>query len=445
MKVLIVDTDNVGLSFAWRCVQAGHDVRWFVKPKPCNSPETGEGFKGVKRVDNWVGSASWADLVFVTSNDDYLEKLDFFKRKGVPVYCPSVKSANLEISRKTGMQLMEKVGIECAPYKTFKTMKEAEAHVRKTEDRFVFKTLGDNEDKALTYVSKNPADLIGWMERIRRLKMEPKGEVMLQTFISGIEIGVSRWMGSKGWVGQYNESFEHKKLMSGNYGCNTGETGTVAGFVTKSKLGEETLGKLQEELLKLDHLGDTALGFIVDEKGQPWPTEWTARPGWPIFNMMLGSIKGDPAEWMLDAINGKDTTSFHEEVGTCIVATHGDFPHGNKPIEEVTGVPIYGVTKGNKKHLHPQGVKIEMHPDMENDKIVERPVWSTAGDYVMVVTGYGKDVKQSAERAYKTVKQLHVSNMMVRDDVGELLEKQLPELHKHGYATHFEYDKGKNG
>lgn len=440
MKVLIIDTDNVGLSFAWRCVQAGHTVRWFVKPKPCNHPDTGRGFKGVEKIQNWVGSIMWADLVFCTSNDDYLERLDFFKEKGAKVFAPSVKSANLEINRNAGMKLMEKAGIEVAPYQTFKSMKEAEKYVRKTEERYVFKTLGDNEDKALTYVSKNAADLVGWMQRIMQQKQEPKGEVMLQTFIKGTEFGVSRWLGKNGWVGQWNESFEHKKLMSGNFGCNTGEMGTVAAFTKDSKIGKETLGKLEEELIKLGHLGDTALGFIIDESGKPYPTEWTCRPGWPIFNMMLAATEGDPVQWMADALEGKDTTSFKEDIGTCLVVTHGDFPYGNKDRAEVSGVPIYGVTKGNKKYLHPQGVKIDVMVDMNDDKIVERPTWNTAGDYVMVVTGFGKDVKQSAERAYKTANQLHISNMILRDDVGEELENQLPELHKLGYATHFEYE-----
>ena len=440
MKVLIIDTDNVGLSFAWRCAIAGHTVRWFVKEKDANHPDTGRGFRGIEKIQNWVGSVMWADLVFCTSNDDYLPRLDAFKARGAKIFAPSVKSANLEVSREAGMRLMEKVGIETAPYKTFPNMKAAEAHVRKTEERYVFKTLGDNEDKSLTYVSKDPADLIEWMKRIRELKQEPKGPVMLQQFIKGIEFGVSRWLGQDGWVGQWNESFEHKKLMPSNYGPNTGEMGTIASFTKDSKIGEETLGKLELELMKLGHLGDTALGFIIAEDGKPYPTEWTCRPGWPIFNMMLAATEGDPVEWMANALKGKDTTSFKEDIGCCLVLAHGDFPYGNKPREEVTGVPIYGVTKNNKKYLHPQGVKIDIMTAMNDDKIVERPTWNTAGDYVMVITGFGKDVKQAAERAYKTADQLHVSNNVLRDDVGEAMEKQLPELHKLGYATHFNYD-----
>jgi phosphoribosylamine--glycine ligase len=333
------------------------------------------------------------------------------------------------------MKILEKHGIECAPYQTFKTMAEAEKHVRKTEERYVFKTLGDNEDKSLTYVSKSPADLIAWMKRTP----PPKGEVMLQTFIEGIEMGVSRFMGSKGWIGPYNESFEHKKLMSSNYGPNTGEMGTIAYFTPTSKLGNDTLGKLERALVEMNHRGDTALGFIIDEKGKPWPTEWTCRLGWPIANMMLGATKGDPVEWMRDAIRGKDTTSFSTDIGCCLVLAHADFPHGNADKKQTTGVPIYGITKGTMQHVHPQAVKVMELPDMKDGKVVERPMWATAGDYVAVVTGYGASVSQASKRAYGTVKKLHVANPIVRDDVGEGLEEQLPKLHALGYAEHCHY------
>ena len=440
MKLLIIDHDGVGLSFAWRAVAAGHAVKWFIEPKPHNNKMTGDGFKGIEKIDNWVPAAKWADLIIMTSNDKYLERLDFFRRQGYPVFGPTPASAKLEISRQDGMKLLEKAGIETAPYETFKSMEDAKKHVEKTEERFVFKTLGDNEDKALTYVSKSPADLICWMERIIGLGEQPKGEVMLQQFISGIEMGVSRFMGKKGFVGQWNESFEHKKMMSSNYGPNTGEMGTIAYFCQESKLGEETLAKLEDDLVRLGHTGDVALGFMIDDAGKPWPTEWTCRFGWPIANMMLSATAEDPIAWMKDALDGKDTTSFKEEIGCCLVLAHADFPHGEKTKREVSGVPIYGLTKGNKRYIHPQAVKIDVLPDMDGNKITRRPVWNTAGDYVAVVTGFGKDVEQCTDRAYKTMKQLHVSNMIVRDDVGEVLEEQLPKLHKLGYATHCEYE-----
>lgn len=439
MNVLIVDIDGLSLSFAWRCVQAGHQVRWFVKPGDEVNPDTGMGFRGIEKINNWVASIKWADLVLLTGNSEYVERLDAFKKRGVPVFAPSVASAKLEIDRKAGMEFMEKHGIEIAPYKVFKTMKEAEAHVKKTEERFVFKCMGDEEDKSLTYCSKGPADLINWMQRMRDLKREPKGDVMLQTFIEGTEIGVSRWMGSKGWVGQYNESFEFKKTLSGDFGQNCGEMGTIAAFTMDSKVGKETLEKLEEDLIKLGHLGDTAIGFMMDEKGKLWPTEFTMRWGWPMMQLMLGATQGDPCAWMLDAYHGKDTTTFKEEIGCILVVGHKGFPVSERKIEEVSNVPIYGVTKGNKKHLHPYGVGIKPMKDDDNGKLVDRPLWCTTESGVLSVTGFGNSVEQAAQRALKTANQLHISDMVLRDDVGERLEEQLPKLHKFGYAEHFNY------
>lgn len=441
MNVLIIDIDGLSLSFAWRCVQAGHQVRWFVKPGDEVNPDTGMGFRGIEKINNWVASIKWADLVLLTGNSEYVERLDAFKKRGVPVFAPSVASAKLEIDRKAGMEFMEKIGIEVAPYVTVKSIDEAIKTVKKTEERYVIKTLGDCEDKSLTYVSKSPADMVETLNRWKLEGINPKGDLMLQTFIKGIEVGVSRFMGRDGWVGQWNVSHEFKKMMSGDYGPNTGEQGTIAYFTKNEKLAEETLSKAEKGLMELGHIGDSAIGFIITEEGKYYPTEWTLRPGWPCAQLFLGATEGDPVEWMLDALNGKDTTSFKEDIGCILVMGHKGFPIQKNTIKEVSGYPIYGITRGNKKHIHPYGIQIKPMLDDQDGKIVERPMWNTSEGAVLSVTGFGKDVKQATERAYKTTGQLHVANMMLRDDVGDKLEEELPKLHKLGFCLHCDYEK----
>lgn len=428
----------MALSYALRAVAAGHQVRWFVSPKPCNDKSVGTGFKGIEKVDNWVSHIKWADLIFPTTNTAYMAKLDALKKAGMPVFGPSLASAKLEIDRAAGMKFFEEHGVECPAYKMFPTMSAAEAHVWKTGERFVFKTLGDNEDKSLTYVSKTPADMIEWIRRTPA----PKGPVMLQEYVRGIEFGISRYVGRKGFVGPWNESFEHKKTMAGNFGPGCGEAGTIAYFLAESKLGTETLAKMEESLVKMGHTGDFALGFQIDEKGKPWVLEATSRSGWPCSNLFLGATKDDPVEWMLDALHDKDTTSFSEAIGCCVVMAAGCWPNETEDKTKILGLPIYGITKTNLKHIHAQSVRFETGVDMVGEKVVEHPMWRTAGDYVAVVTGFGKDVEQAAARAYKTIDQIHYSNPIVRNDIGKELETQLPELNKHGFATHCEYKSG---
>ena len=440
MKLLIIEHEDsgCGLAFALRAVKDGHDVRYALPPSACK--DIGAGFKGLTRITNWLSSLKWADLVWCTGNHQYIPKLDAAKRAGVKVYAPSVASTQLEIKRELGMKLLQSVGIECPEYQTFPNLKAAEAFQRKSEDRFVFKTLGDEEDKSLSYVGKTPADMVARLQRWQKLGLNPRGPVMLQKFIPGVEFGVSRWTGADSYVGLYNEHFEHKKLMSGNCGPNCGEAGTVQKYCHDSPLGEMILGPLEEALVAMGHLGDVAVNCIVDEKGKPWPLEFTCRAGWPAFNIMLATHFGDCAEWMLDACNGCDSLEVSTAIAAGVVVAVPDYPYSKETNAEVQDIPIYGVTEKNRRYIAPQSVKMAKLPSMVDGKVAEVDMWATCGDYVAVVTGTGRSVKQATGRAYRVVKELDVPDMMFRDDVGEKLEKELPKLQEHGFAEDFTYE-----
>lgn len=228
MRVLIIDTDRCGLDFAWRCVEAGHDVRWYNRDKEGNKFKDGHGFPGIEHIDDWRASMKWAKdgLIWLSSNALFLKEMDEWKKHGYPIFAPSQAAADLEIKRVKGMRLLEKMGLLVPSYHTFNSLKEAENFARKSDQAYVFKTMGDNEDKSLSYVAKTPADLVGRIQRWIKLGLNPKGQVMLQEKIDGYEMGVSCWFGPNGPLpDKWNINFEHKKLMPGNYGPNTGEMG----------------------------------------------------------------------------------------------------------------------------------------------------------------------------------------------------------------------------
>lgn len=448
MRILLVDQDGVGLDFALRCARAGHEVRWFVKPNKKINPELGKGFKIVERVDNWVGSVPWADLVIPTGNAEYLDKLDFFKKRGYAVYGPSAKSAKLEIDRKLGMEVLKENGIEVPEYQSFTTLEEAKQHVLKTKQRFVFKTMGDAEDKSLSYVSNSAADMAQKIQFWQDMKMNPHGPVMLQEFIPGIEIGVSKWMGAKGFIGKPNENFEHKKLMPGNGGPNTGEMGTLMSYVNESKLFDETLSKLEKYLVSIGHLGDVDLNFIIGKegahKGKAYGLEWTTRWGIPAFHIMTACHKGDPVKWMYDAAtSGEDSFNAITDVAIGIVVGIPDMPYDQAPVEKSDNLPLYGITPKMEKYVHPVMIGIDRVYQMDGDQVVKRPTWVSKGTYLAIVTGTGKDVKTAIDRAYKVEEEIKVSDKITRNDIGKGAEKFLPELHEMGYATHFKFDGAK--
>lgn len=434
-----MDTSGLcGISLAWRASLAGHRVRYFSKPDPKINPKTGEGLR-FERVDNYLSHVRWADLIFVTGNDAYIQRLESLKEVGIKYFGPSVASADLEIKRQLGMEFLRKHDIEVPPFHTFKSLKDAESFCWKSDYRWVFKTLGDNEDKSLSYCSKSPADMISRLQRWQKIGMNPKGEVMLQEFIPGMEYAVSRWMGKAGWVGPPCVNWEYKKLMPGNYGPNTGEMGTVMQYVKNDRINEEVLAPLEKSLNVLGHMGDIDVNCIIDDKGKAWPLEFTVRPGWPAFNLMLDLHKGDPVKWMVDAYNGKDTLDVSYDAAMCLVVAQPDFPYGKMGYEKLGGIPIYGLNKGVLRHFQPQSVMVQNMPDMEGNKVVERPIWVTSGDYVGVVTSTAPTVSQAIDRAYKTCDEIDISDKIVRNDVGKNLEEDLPKLQKMGYAKEIKW------
>lgn len=433
MKLLILDSDGVSLDFAMRSKEAGHEVKVFMRKDHEGRPDqAGRGL--IDKVPEWEKWIAWADLIVPTMNQVYLDKLDELRKLGYPIFGPSKQSAMLEINRGYGMEVFKKHGIEIPPYKMFRNLDQAESHCWKKDERYVFKTLGSEEDKSLSYVAKDSGDMISTIRRWKRTGKKLKGQCMLQDFVKGVEFGVSAWMGSNGFLGLRGENVEHKKLMSGNYGQNTGETGTLMWYAAKSKLAKQVLDPLEAELLKMGHRGDFDMNVIIDEKGKPWVLEATARLGWPAFFIMC-SQHDEPCQWMLDAMNGKDTLKASMQPHIGVLVTIPPFPNKHAERSQVQGLPVYGITPENWEQIHLCQIMLGKDAEVVNGKPKMKELFVTSGEYVLVVTGTGTTIRKARRDAYRVVDEIHVRNKMVRDDIGEAFMDDLPALQAHGYAT----------
>lgn len=442
MRLLVLDTENSGLDLAMRASEAGHEVRLF---RYCRRPtKFGTGFgKQFQLIDDWKASMPWAreGLVFMTGNSRYVTELDRFRDLGYRnIFGPTAASAKLEINRSAGMEVMVAAGIDVPPYEMFDSLEEAEAFARKTNEAWVFKPMGDSNDKSLTMVAKDPADLVGWLQRQIKAGEKLQGKVMLQKKIKKMaEIGVSAWMGSDGFLPEkLHVCFEFKPLHAGDIGMNTGEQGSVAAYTDIDKLAAEMLLPLEGVFRALGHRGDTAIGAMVDENGKAWPLEFTCRTGHPICWIQASSHRGDPILWMKDALEGKDTLRVSHDVAIGVVLSQPTYPFELAPPEKTEGIPIQGA-EDVLPNLHLVEAMKGRGPVMAGGKVVERPTFQTAGEYVGVATGLGKTVSKAMKRVYATVDKVHFPDMGYRHDIGARLEKELPELHRAGYATNVEF------
>jgi len=180
---------------------------------------------------------------------------------------------------------------------------------------------------------------------------------------------------------------------------------------------------------------------IVDDKGAPWPLEFTMRPGWPTFNIQQAVHKGDHVQWLLDLAEGKDTRAFDlDTIVMGVVLSIPDYPYSHLTRKEVNGIPLYGLTPKNENSVHPCEMMLGEAPQDLDGKIVSQPCLVTAGDYVLVTTGTGATVSEAKKGAYNILDQISMpQSPSYRTDIGNRLKKQIPKLQSMGLATGMQY------
>ena len=377
---------------------------------------------------------NWADLIFLPDNSVYMADLDKWKQRGYPIYGANSFTAAWELDRQIGMDVLKAHGIKIMEGETFTNYDKAIAYVKSTMGRYVSKPFGD-ADRNLSYVSKGPADMVYMLEKWKKTGKHVPAFIM-QEFQAGIEMAVGAWVGPHGFASPWCENFEHKKLMNDDKGPNTGEMGTVITYTEKSKLADKVLKPLEDYLVRSGHIGFVDVAVIIDDKGNPWPLEFTMRPGWPIFNIQQ-QLHRSTAKWMLESLNGSSiwTNFLTGLAATGVVLSIPDFPFNRLSRKEVSGTPIYHLDAVSA-NIHPCELKAGKVPVERGNKIVEEMHLVSAGTYLLVAAASAPTLESSRELAYKAMDTLSVPNSPIyRTDIGKRLNSQLPKLQRMGYAT----------
>jgi phosphoribosylamine---glycine ligase len=442
VRILLLDADagNGQLGFLMRATEDGHEVKWwFRKPLDWTAQPIGKGIADIVR--DWRDWIRWADLVILGDNTIHLREIDVWRRdRGTKVIGATMASASWELDRTFGQQVFRKAGIPVPPYREFSDYDEAIRYVEKEGRPFVSKPCYDEENKALSYVPSDAADLIYMLKRWKRAS-KLKGSFILQEKIKGCEMAVGGWIGPNGFIKGFCENFEHKQLFAGALGPNTGEMGTAVKMVLKSKLADKVLTPLEAAIVKTGHVGYVDVNTIIDEDGNPWPLEFTMRFGYPTFPIQQALLMGDTADWLMDLAEGRDPHPWNlDDTAVGVVLASGDFPHSHITKKEVVGVPLYGTTPSVLERLHFCEIARGAAPHETSDGIVEKPCYVTAGDYLLVSVGLGETVTDARRRAYGALDRLKVpGGSFYRVDIGQPLRAMLPKLQALGYAKEWSY------
>jgi phosphoribosylamine---glycine ligase len=429
MRVLIVDKNGDGmLDTVLRAQQCGHQIKWFIRTFDKAKRPVGQGL--AERVPEWRSHMQWADLVIVADNSLYMSEFDAWRARGCNILGGNNRSAEWEIDRNVGMQVLKRAGIPVAPYREFNDYDSAIRYVEREGEVFYSKPCKAVDDKSLsakTGVEEDPAyTLRRWKTKYRR----PPCPFILQSQLKGIEYAVGVWFGPAGFADGWEENWETKRMFPGDLGENTGEMGTTLRYVKRSKLADKVLKPLEDQLDRIGFIGNCDVNCIVDEEGTAWPLEFTMRFGLPSWMIETALFDCDPIEFLYAVAAGESTVGAHRmnEIAVGVVIAIPPYPHAVPDYDKIIGVPLYGTEKA-MEHFHPAELQAGETTD-----------FMSAGDYLGVATGVGETVREAARGAYRVLDKLSVpASPFWRVDISQRLRKDLPRLQEHGFASGMEY------
>ncbi|KAA3606543.1 MAG: phosphoribosylamine--glycine ligase [Calditrichaeota bacterium] len=354
------------------------------------------------------------DLIIVGPEQPLAEGIqDYFTEKGILVFGPSQKAAQIESSKAFAKDLMKKYGIPTAAYEICNSFSESLVTLKKFNEQVVVKVSGLAGGKG-AIVCQSHTEARQALKDIFTEKSygEAGSSVVLEEFMEGEEVSLFAFCDGKDYV-LLSSAQDHKRIYEGDKGANTGGMGAYspAPIATK-ELIEEAKNKIISPTLEalnkegIPYIGVLYAGLMVTNEGAK-VVEFNCRLGDPETQVVLPLVKSDTLELMFQCAKG-DVSNYKLELSDKFAST---------VVLASKGYP-FSYSKGKEIKLHPNfensDSQILFHAGtkLENGKLL------TNGGRVLACTGIGNSVKESLDLAYDLVEKVEFAGKTFRKDIG---------------------------
>ena len=425
MKVLVIGGGGREHALAWKLSQSERIQKVYVAPgnggtardpNLVNVPMT-----DVKALREWAQQEKIELTVVGPEAPLAAGVVDEFRTHGMRIFGPTQAAAQLESSKAFSKAFMQRHGIPTAVYETFTDRVQAHAYIDKMGVPIVVKADGLAAGKGVV-VAMTPAEAheaIDFMLLDNQLGVVHNAgadgaavpRVVIEEFLQGEEASFIVLCDGQHVVALAT-SQDHKRLLDGDQGPNTGGMGAYSPApVVTAQVHARAMREVIMPTIKgmekdgIPYTGFLYAGLMIDAQGMPKTLEFNCRMGDPETQPIMMRLKTDLVEVMLAATSGKlDTVALEwdRRPALGVVMAAAGYPMNPRKGDVITGLP----------KDEPDAMVFHAGTAAVNGQTV------TSGGRVLCVTVLADSVKQAQQKAYEVAKGIHFEGQQYRKDIG---------------------------
>ncbi|MDD2399237.1 MAG: phosphoribosylamine--glycine ligase [Sulfurovum sp.] len=341
--------------------------------------------------------------------------VDVFKKRGLTIFGPTEKAAQLEGSKIFMKNFLARHHIPTAKYIQTNSLEEAYKFINSLEVPIVVKADGLCGGKGVIIAQSRDEAKKAAGEMLSGNAFGDAGtSIVIEEFLDGYELSVFAVCDGKDYV-VLPAAQDHKRLLNGDKGPNTGGMGAYA---PTPLVNEEIYAKLDERVIKptlkgmqeegMPFTGVLFMGVMV-VKGDPVILEYNVRFGDPECEELMPLLKSPASELFYKAAVGELKSAnieFHDKYAVGVVMASKDYPYKNSEPAEIIIDEIHHEELKENAHISFAGVARG-----EDGKLY------ATGGRVLVCIGIGDTIKEAQRRAYMLVGQVHFAGKQCRSDI----------------------------
>lgn len=418
MRVLVIGSGGREHALVWKISQSPAVEKIFCTPGNAGITQQAECLPiSVEDIKSLISFAERekVDLTVVGPEAPLtLGIVDAFEARGLRIFGPSRKAAEIEGSKAFAKELMKKYGVPTGESQTFENHETALKYIREKREPLVVKADGLAAGKGVILCpTRNEAlqalDLImvqkGFGDAGRR--------VVVEEFLQGEEASFLAFTDGETVI-PLPTSQDHKPIGDHDQGPNTGGMGAYSPApVVDEKVHQQVMNEIMIPTVQgmakegRKYRGVLYAGLMIQD-GKAKVLEFNARFGDPETQPQLMRLRSDLIPVLEATISGRLSNlkiEWDEGPTVCVVMASAGYPGSYEKGKMISGLEDAAKIPGT--------FVFHAGTALKDGKIV------TNGGRVLGVTALGKGIPEAIERAYQAAGKISWEGAYYRKDIGQ--------------------------